>query len=46
MTESFRKGEWTEGVVKGIERVGEVLARHFPRRAGDTNQLPDEVTED
>jgi len=46
MTEAFRREEWTEGVVKGVERVGEVLARHFPRRAGDVNQLPDEVTED
>jgi uncharacterized membrane protein len=46
MTESFRKEQWTEGVVKGVECVGEVLASHFPRRTGDVNQLPDEVTED
>jgi len=46
MTESFRKQEWTEGVVRGVERVGEVLARHFPRRSDDVNQLPDEVTTD
>jgi uncharacterized membrane protein len=46
MTDSFRRAEWTEGVVKGIERVGEVLATHFPRRSGDVNQLPDEVTTD
>jgi len=42
----FRKGEFTEGVVRGVERVGEVLARHFPREAGDANELPDQVTED
>jgi uncharacterized membrane protein len=46
MQESFRKEEWTEGVVRGVQRVGEVLARHFPRQSGDVNQLPDEVTED
>ena len=40
MEEHFRKGEFTEGVVAGIERVGEVLARHFPRRPDDRNELP------
>jgi uncharacterized membrane protein len=42
----FRKGEFREGVVRGVQRVGEVLARHFPREAGDRNELPDRVTED
>ena len=42
----FRRGEFTEGVVRGIERVGELLAAHFPRGHGDKNELPDEVTED
>lgn len=46
MEEAFRRGELTEGVVKGVERVGEVLARHFPRGAGDENQLPNTVEED
>ena len=46
MEEHFRRGEFTEGVVRGIERVGEVLARHFPRRSDDANELPDQVTED
>ena len=42
----FRKREFTEGVVRGIERVAEVLARHFPRKSADSNELSDEVTED
>ena len=46
MEAHFRQGKLTEGVVAGIERVGEVLARHFPRRHKDKNELPDEVTED
>jgi uncharacterized membrane protein len=46
MEEHFRKQEFTEGVLRGIERVGEVLARHFPRRSEDRNELPDQVTED
>src|SRR5262245_59011393 len=46
MEQHFRRGEYTEGIVHGVERVGDVLARHFPREAGDRNELPDEVTED
>jgi uncharacterized membrane protein len=46
MEEAFRRGELTEGVVKGVERVGEVMGRHFPRRAGDTNELPNTIDED
>jgi len=31
----FRRGEFTDGVVHGVERAGELLAVHFPRRPGD-----------
>lgn len=42
----FRNGDYTEGIVRGIEKVAEVLAAHFPRSEADVNELPDEVTED
>jgi uncharacterized membrane protein len=42
----FRKGEFTEGVVRGVERVGEVLGRHFPRKSGDRNELSNEIDEE
>jgi len=43
----FRKGEFTEGVIHGIERVGEVLAAHFPRSGKEVvNELPDEIDEE
>ncbi len=42
----FRKGEFTEGIVRGVAKIGEVLAAHFPRSAGDIDELPDQVTED
>ena len=42
----FRKGEFTEGIVRGVARIGGVLAAHFPRKAADVNELPDKVTED
>jgi len=46
MEERFRRGDFTEGLVHGIGKVGEVLAAHFPRKADGVNELPDEVTED
>ena len=46
MEEHFRRGDFTEGLVHGIRKVGDMLALHFPRKDGDANELPDEVTED
>jgi len=46
MTEHFRRAEFTEGIVQGIKRAGELLAEHFPRRPDDTNELPDRVERD
>jgi uncharacterized membrane protein len=44
--EEFRAGRYTEGIVAGVRAVGEELARHFPRRPGETdrNELPDGVS--
>jgi uncharacterized membrane protein len=46
MEAAFRRGELTEGVVRGVARAGEVLARHFPRGAKDKNELPDDIDVD
>lgn len=46
MEAEFRQGKFTDGIVRGVEKVGDVLAAHFPRREGATNELPDEITED
>jgi len=46
MSEHFRKGEFTEGIVQGIKRAGDLLAEHFPRRPDDANELPDRVERD
>lgn len=43
MTAHFRAAEFTEGIVQGIKRAGELLAEHFPRRPDDDNELPDRV---
>ena len=48
MEADFRAGRFTDGIVKGVARVGDALATHFPRQEGatDRNELSDEVTED
>jgi putative membrane protein len=40
-----REGRPGEGIVAAIERVGVVLAEHFPRSAGDVNEIPDKLIE-
>ena len=47
MEEDFRAGRFTDGIVKGVARVGEALATHFPRVGEpDENELSDTVTQD
>ena len=46
MTGHFKRSAFTDGLVHGVERAGELLAAHFPREPGDRNELPDGVVED
>lgn len=44
MAERFRKGEFSDGLVSGIEAAAEGLAVHFPYDAtADVNELPDDI---
>jgi putative membrane protein len=45
LIEQVREGRPGDGIVAAIERVGEVLAEHFPRTADDTNEIPDKLIE-
>ena len=42
----FSQGKLKEGILAGVEEAGRKLGEHFPRRAGDVNELPDGITED
>jgi uncharacterized membrane protein len=46
VSDEFRAGRFTEGIVAGVRAIGDELARHFPRRPGETdrNELPDAVS--
>lgn len=41
MERHFRAGRFLEGLGSAIERIGALLARHFPRAHDDRNELPD-----
>jgi uncharacterized membrane protein len=44
ISEHFRRGDFTAGIVHGIEVTGEQLASHFPYQEGaDVNELPDDI---
>ena len=40
-----KDGRVGDGIVAAVERVGSVLAEHFPRSAGDVNEIPDKLIE-
>ena len=45
MAERFRSGDFSDGLVATIEKLGAVLAEHFPRTAPGENELPNEIDE-
>ncbi len=43
----FAEGRFAEGIVSAVDRIGDILAKHFPRPSGerDVDELPNDVTE-
>jgi uncharacterized membrane protein len=41
MEAAFSKRKFEHGVLAGIEEVSRLLARYYPPRPGDRNELPD-----
>jgi uncharacterized membrane protein len=44
MVERLRSGEAGAAVVGAVRDLGPILARHFPRRPDDTNELSDAIS--
>jgi uncharacterized membrane protein len=40
----FSKGEFSEGLSKGIEMAGEHLKKYFPHQKDDVNELPNDIS--
>ncbi len=45
MSDYFKEGNYLKGITETIYLVGEELAKHFPRKIGDTNELSNEIIE-
>ncbi len=45
MLSEIREGRVADGIVAAVDKVGIVLAEHFPLAEGDTNELPDRLIE-
>jgi uncharacterized membrane protein len=43
LKEEFLRGSYLNGILHIVEQMGNVLAKEFPRKADDVNELPDEV---
>mgnify|MGYP001112256393 CR=1 FL=1 len=42
--EEFAKGDFSEGLCRGIAEAGEQLKAHFPYQSNDVNELPDDIS--
>jgi putative membrane protein len=45
LIEEVKAGRPGRGMAKAVERVGAVLAEHFPKSGADRNELPDRLIE-
>lgn len=43
MQKMFLKGNFSKGIIHGVEKVGRVLSTHFPIKSDDTNELSNRV---
>jgi uncharacterized membrane protein len=45
MREHFLREDFTEALLEAVEAAGALLAKHFPKTGGSTNELPDDIVE-
>ena len=43
MSTQFKKENFCNGILNGVEQAGKILAAHFPIQPGDVNELSNEV---
>lgn len=43
MQSEFREGQFSKGMILGIEKVGKILGEYFPIKPDDTNELSNKV---
>ena len=45
MIDEVKQGRTGAGMVAAVDRVGTILAKHFPKSDGNPNELPDRLIE-
>ena len=43
MQEEFQSGQFANGIITGVKKVGHILGEHFPIKEDDTNELSNKV---
>lgn len=43
MSLQFKNGYFSKGILKGVEKAGKILSKHFPITPDDINELPNKV---
>ncbi len=43
MQKMFLKGNFSKGIIHGVEEVGKILSAHFPIKPDDTNEISNQV---
>jgi uncharacterized membrane protein len=43
VSDAFKQGQLTQGLVRAIETIGTLLAESFPRQEDDINELPNDI---
>ena len=46
MTDHFKRQSWTDAIVHAIRKAGDLLAKHFPKKSDDANELSDKIERD
>ncbi len=46
MSDHFKSADFTRGIIHAVKKAGQLLAKHFPHRPDDQNELSDEVMGD
>jgi len=44
MKEHFKRAQFADGLIAGIERAGQNLKKHFPYQSDDINELNNEIS--
>ncbi len=45
ISQEFKQGRFTEGLVQGIKKIGNILMAHFPLEKSNQNEIPNKIVD-